>query len=118
MIDILKARDEHADTALIYLSDHGESLGEDGIYLHGFPYMFAPKQQTHIPMIVWMSPGFVHDSDLSWSCAKRQTHKRVSQDNVFSTVMAMMDVASKVYDPKLDIFAPCRKSDGSNIASD
>lgn len=113
MIGVLKARAAHADTALIYLSDHGESLGEGGIYLHGFPYLFAPEEQTHIPMIVWMSHGFVRDSDLSWSCAQRQTHKRVGQDNVFPTVMAMMDVTSKVYDPQLDIFAPCRESGGS-----
>src|SRR5699024_7420581 len=94
--------------------DHGESLGESGIYLHGFPYMFAPKQQTHIQMIVWMSRGFVSDSGLSWACATRQTHKRVSQGYVFSTVMALLDVTSKVYEPRLDIFAPCRESGDSD----
>nr|WP_269801466.1 sulfatase-like hydrolase/transferase [Colwellia sp. Bg11-28] len=47
------AEKNNIDTAMLYVSDHGESLGENGIYLHGFPYAFAPKQQTHIPMLFW-----------------------------------------------------------------
>ncbi|EEP96505.1 hypothetical protein yaldo0001_34840 [Yersinia aldovae ATCC 35236] len=48
-IKLLQQHSERFNTALVYLSDHGESLGENGIYLHGTPYMFAPSQQTHIP---------------------------------------------------------------------
>src|SRR5699024_2602082 len=53
IIQTLKDKEPQADTALLYLSDHGESLGEHGIYLHGFPYFLAPEQQTHIPMVLW-----------------------------------------------------------------
>lgn len=108
LIGVLKTDVPDADTALVYLSDHGESLGENGLYLHGFPYRFAPSEQTHIPMVVWMSPSFMTASELTTACVARQTSKRVGQDDVFSTVMAMMDVDSRLYQPSLDLFASCR----------
>lgn len=108
MIGVLKNQVPNADTALLYLADHGESLGEHGIYLHGFPYRFAPSVQTHVSEIAWLSPGFMKASDLSPACLTRQATKKVSQDDIFSTVMAMMDVNSGLYDPALDMFAPCR----------
>ena len=46
------------DTALLYVSDHGESLGENGLYLHGFPYSMAPHEQIAVPMLLWASPSF------------------------------------------------------------
>ena len=112
LIGALKKQAPGADTALMYLSDHGESLGENGLYLHGFPYMIAPSAQTHIPMIAWLSPGFVRDSGLQTACLRQQTRSRVSQDNVFDTVMGLMDVRAGVYDRGEDIFAPCRTSNG------
>lgn len=114
LIDLLKGFAGQADTALVYLSDHGESLGEHGIYLHGFPYLIAPDEQTHIPMILWMAPGFVPDSGLTRACARRQTRKRVGHDHLFSTVMGLMDVESQLYDPDLDILAPCRGPAGGD----
>lgn len=107
-----------ADTALMYLSDHGESLGENGLYLHGFPYLIAPREQTHIPMIAWFSPGFLQDSHLQPACMRAQAARRVGQNNVFDTVMALMDVRAGLYDPKEDIFAPCRGGlHGASVAS-
>lgn len=108
MIGLLKHQVPNADTALFYLADHGESLGEHGIYLHGFPYRFAPGVQTHISETVWLSPGFMQSNDLSPACLARQANERVSQDAIFSTVMAMMDVKSGLYNRQLDMFAPCR----------
>ncbi|KEZ76619.1 phosphoethanolamine transferase [Salinisphaera hydrothermalis] len=108
LIGVLKTKESDADTALIYMSDHGESLGEDGIYLHGFPYMLAPSQQTHIPMILWLSPDWRHDNQLSNACLSGLKKQRVGQDNLFSTVMGMFDVRADVYQPKLDLLAPCR----------
>jgi len=110
LIDVLKSADDSADTALIYLSDHGESLGEKGLYLHGFPYMVAPEGQTHIPMIAWLSPGFIDDSRLDDACLKETGDERVSQDNLFATVLGLMDVKTSVYDPDTDIFAGCRRA--------
>jgi len=110
LIDVLEAESATADTALLYLSDHGESLGENGLYLHGFPYMVAPSEQTHIPMVAWFSPGFAADSGLTHACLTAQAEKRVGQDNLFATTLGLMDVTADVYDGREDIFASCRAS--------
>ncbi|MGO4717814.1 sulfatase-like hydrolase/transferase [Stenotrophomonas sp. 2MCAF14_2] len=57
-IDLLQTYSEQRDVALIYVSDHGESLGERGLHLHGTPYFIAPREQTQVPMVMWFSPGF------------------------------------------------------------
>ena len=58
VIDELEKRSAEFDTAMLYVSDHGESLGENGLYLHGFPYSMAPREQIEVPMLFWASPGF------------------------------------------------------------
>ena len=58
IVKMLKGYDKDYNTALIYASDHGESIGEDGIYLHGIPYSIAPKEQTTVPMMFWMSDSY------------------------------------------------------------
>jgi lipid A ethanolaminephosphotransferase len=96
------------DTALIYLSDHGESLGEMGIYLHGTPYRFAPEQQTHVPFQVWMSDGFIKDRHIDLKCFDAIGKTRdFSQDNIFSTVLGAFGIQTKLYHKKQDIFAQC-----------
>lgn len=112
LIGVLKTQESGADTALLYLSDHGESLGEDGIYLHGFPYMLAPSQQTHIPMILWLSPDWRQAEHLSKACLENINKQHVGQDNLFSTVMGMLDVRADVYQPDLDLLAGCRDRAG------
>lgn len=110
-IDALKAREATMNTALIYLSDHGESLGENGLYLHGTPYMLAPEQQTHIPFMFWLSPDYVKNYRVNASCLQNQAAKTaVSQDNLYSTVLGMMNVKSTVYQPEMDILTACRSS--------
>ena len=109
-IDALKARQASMNTALIYLSDHGESLGESGIYLHGTPYMLAPEQQTHIPFMFWLSPDYAKNFGINEQCLRDHAAKNaVSQDNLFSTVLGMMDVKSSVYQQQLDILSACRQ---------
>ncbi|MNE01380.1 Phosphoethanolamine transferase EptA [compost metagenome] len=99
------------NTALIYLSDHGESLGENGVYLHGTPYLLAPEQQTHIPFMFWLSPDYVKNFRVNETCLREQAAKQtVSQDNLFSTALGMMNIKSSVYQPQMDILAPCRTS--------
>lgn len=110
-IDALKAREATMNTALIYLSDHGESLGENGLYLHGTPYMLAPEQQTHIPFMFWLSPDYVKNYRVNASCLQNQAAKTaVSQDNLYSTVLGMMNVKSTVYQPEMDLLTTCRSS--------
>ncbi|ELO4999954.1 sulfatase-like hydrolase/transferase [Escherichia coli] len=59
MIKKLKEYSDKYRTVLLYVSDHGESLGEYGVYLHGTPYKMAPDQQTQVPLLLWMSPEFI-----------------------------------------------------------
>ena len=95
------------DTAMIYLSDHGESLGENGLYLHGVPYAIAPDTQRHLPMVMWFSPGFAADRNLDIDCMKRESHAPASQDNLFHSVLGLMQVETPEYDRKLDLFDRC-----------
>ncbi|WP_267550648.1 phosphoethanolamine transferase [Rhizobium rhizogenes] len=109
VIDKLKARSNSISGAVLYFSDHGESLGENGIYLHGTPYIIAPAQQTHVPMLVWMADDLAKTGGYDMACLSKNaatgTH---SHDNIFHSVLGMMDVSTKVYDPSLDVFAACR----------
>lgn len=98
---------EDYDTAMIYLSDHGESLGEKGLYLHGVPYAIAPEEQTRVPMVMWFSPGFTADRGLDMSCVRRRSAQRTDQDNLFPSVLGLMQVQTSVYDRSRDVFAEC-----------
>lgn len=106
-IDLLKRNDAQLNTAMLYLSDHGESLGESGIYLHGVPYAMAPSEQTHIPMLLWLSDGLQHSTGISAQCMLRQSTNEVSQDNLFHSMLGLMSVQASVYQPKLDLFRSC-----------
>jgi lipid A ethanolaminephosphotransferase len=101
-----KISDEYA-TALLYVSDHGESLGEGGLYLHGLPHAIAPPQQTRVPMFAWVSPQFVKLERWDTACMARQTKLPRSHDNVYATVLGFMEVESVEYQPALDLFEPC-----------
>jgi len=97
-------------TALIYLSDHGESLGESNLYLHGMPYALAPEVQKHIPMVVWLSPRYQQAFAINTACLRLKREQRVSQDNLFHSILGLLDIETQVYDAKLDVFTGCRRS--------
>lgn len=98
------------ESGLMYISDHGESLGENGIYLHGLPYSIAPEEQKHVPMVLWMSERMKKQDHLDFSCiAKKADSESVSHDNLFSTLLALMEIKSRTYDKSLDMFDSCRK---------
>lgn len=103
----IQARSGSHDTGLIYLSDHGESLGENGLYLHGVPYSFAPQQQTHVPMVAWLSPGLRERSGLSLDCLRARGAEPISHDHFFHSVLGLMDVNTQAYQPALDALATC-----------
>ena len=98
------------DSALLYVSDHGESLGENGMYLHGSPYAVAPAEQTHVPMIFWADNGFYQAQHLDKSCLEKNAAQTYSHDNWFHSVLGLMEVQTQEYKPDLDIFAACRQS--------
>ncbi len=97
------------DTAMIYVSDHGESLGEKGLFLHGMPWSIAPREQTHVPMVMWFSPGFARASGLDSTCLRRRASLPASHDNLFSSVLGLMQVTTSEYQPAYDLFESCRE---------
>lgn len=101
-IGVLKAFPATA-TLLMYISDHGESLGEYGLYLHGTPYSIAPDVQKDIPFLVWMSDAFRQKKGISMALLTRPTSG--SQANVFHSVMGAFDMRSEIYNRQLDIFS-------------
>ncbi|MGI2194736.1 phosphoethanolamine transferase [Shewanella baltica] len=105
----LQNQQDKFDPAMLYLSDHGESLGEKGMYLHGAPYSIAPIEQTSIPMLAWVSEDFSKDNHLDMACLAEHAAKGgFSHDNLFDSLLGLMNVKTEVYQPKLDIFASCR----------
>lgn len=107
-IDLLKQQEGKYDTAMIYLSDHGESLGENGLYLHSIPYAIAPKEQTQVPMVMWFSPGYARDFALDTQCLKQRAAQPASHDNLFHSVLGLLDVKTSVYDASMDVATTCR----------
>ncbi|WP_317984044.1 phosphoethanolamine transferase [Affinibrenneria salicis] len=98
------------NVALLYVSDHGESLGEQGIYLHGSPYKIAPEGQTHVPLLLWLSPDYMASQGINGQCLQKAAREQAfSHDNVFHTLLSMLNVRTQVYDRGLDILAPCKK---------
>lgn len=99
------------DVAMIYLSDHGESLGGRGMYLHGTPYLIAPDEQTHIPLVMWFSPAFAQDARLKLSCLRNHADPiSYSHYNFYHSLLGLFYLQSRVYQAELDVFAPCRAS--------
>lgn len=108
LIDLLRANQNKVDTAMVYLSDHGESLGEYNLFLHGTPYVLAPDQQKHVPMMVWLSDTYQKSFAVTPECLAKQRNAPLSQDNLFHSMLGLLKVDTKVYDPGLDMFAGCR----------
>ncbi len=108
VIRTLKDNPRQMDSAMIYVSDHGESLGEHGLYLHGIPYAIAPELQTHVPMLVWVSRQITASGDVDNQCLREKVATPLSHDNLFHSVLGLMDVQTGVYSAGHDIFDGCR----------
>lgn len=100
VIDLLAANDDGYETAMVYVSDHGESLGEAGMYLHGYPYALAPEEQTRVPVIMWFGSTYhgagifaIHDLQ----------DQPLTHDHIFHTVLGMFEINSGIYQPHLDM---------------
>lgn len=94
--------------AMVFVSDHGESLGENGLYLHAAPRFMAPDGQTHVPFVMWLSPSYKATMQIDTACLKAHAAAPTSHDNLFHTVLGLMDIHTKVRDPSLDLTAQCR----------
>ncbi|MBV7441771.1 phosphoethanolamine--lipid A transferase EptA [Weeksellaceae bacterium TAE3-ERU29] len=93
IIEDLKSLKDYKST-MLFVSDHGESLGEKNLYMHGLPKSIAPKEQYDIPFIVWVSDG------------SKQLKKEndLSQNHVFHSVLNFLDIESPIYDEEMNIF--------------
>ncbi|QHS09785.1 phosphoethanolamine transferase [Sinimarinibacterium sp. NLF-5-8] len=105
---VLADMGEGVDTALVYVSDHGESLGENGLYLHGFPYALAPDEQTRVPMLVWLGSSMKQQLGLDWPCAEKAMQTAISHDQVFDLLLGLLDVQTDVYQAGNDRLRACR----------
>lgn len=108
-IKLLQSKQDKFTTSLVYLSDHGESLGENGVYLHGLPYSIAPETQKHVPMLLWLSDDYQKRYGVNYDCLQKQAKENdYSQDNLFSTVLGITGVETKEYHAADDILATCK----------
>lgn len=103
----LQSLDDTFAPSLIYMSDHGESLGENGNYLHGLPYSFAPKAQTHIPLIVWLSANLAKQRGVDMSCLHQQKETPLSHHHLFYSMLGLLNVQTAAYQPQLNWFKSC-----------
>ncbi len=109
VIDLL-AGQERVAGAMYYVSDHGESLGEGGIYLHGTPMFMAPEYQYKVPMVVWTSDSFRAGMGFDQGCLAGKAGQPVSHDHMFSTVLGLMDIRTETRDAALDLTEGCART--------
>lgn len=110
-IKLLQSHQDQFTTSLVYLSDHGESLGEKGEYLHGLPYAIAPDVQKHIPMLLWLSADYQQRFAINSHCLRKlAATDDFSQDNLFSTLLGMTGTVTHEYKPADDILSMCRST--------
>ncbi len=118
-IDILRRSSTEAgiETAFMYFSDHGESLGERNMYLHGAPYIISPIEQRHVPFMLWLSDGFLSHFRIDAKCLAARSGQSFSHDDVFHSILGMLNVSTAVYNPALDIFHACNRMTQSRADS-
>ncbi len=105
----LQALSSSHNVVLLYVSDHGESLGENGIYLHAAPYLIAPDEQTHVPFLIWLDKENADAFNIDVNCLQQKIAQPQSHDNIFHSVLHLGGIKTQVYNKELDIFDACRK---------
>ncbi len=103
------------DSAVLFVSDHGESLGENNLYLHGLPYAIAPEAQTKVPMLMWFSASLRSGTEalIDAGCLRQRAGRPITHDYLFHTVLALVDVRTRLRDPAWDLIGPCRNDGGA-----
>ena len=104
----LNAQQASHAPALLYVSDHGESLGENNLYLHGMPWAVAPREQKHVPMLMWLPAQTEARLGVRTDCLRTRQNVPLTHDNLFHTVMGLVGVTSAEYRAPLDVLQPCR----------
>ena len=96
------------DTSMLYVSDHGESLGENNLYLHGLPYAVAPIEQKHVPMVLWLGSRVPAQAAAQRACLVGQRDAALTHDNLFHSTLGLLGIRGAEYKQNLDAFAICR----------
>jgi lipid A ethanolaminephosphotransferase len=115
---LMDALPSNVSASLVYISDHGESLGENNLYLHGTPYMIAPESQTHVPFFYWTPEKNDHIAQLDKGCLISKQNHPVSHDNIFHSMLGYMDISTSHYQAELDLFSSCKSKDINNLAAE
>lgn len=110
LLQALQAASGTVDSAVIYVSDHGESLGEANLYLHGLPYAIAPDVQKQVPMFMWLSDGFAQVRGLDLACLRDRARQPAAHDHLFHTLLGLLDVRTSLLAPEWDLTRPCRRN--------
>jgi lipid A ethanolaminephosphotransferase len=107
VIDIAK-NFTRLESGVFYVSDHGESLGEKNFYLHAFPFKIAPEEQVRVPMLLWLSDAAQKHNNIDFACLKKSAESgNFSHDNIFHSLLTLMNIETKVYKANEDFFAQC-----------
>lgn len=82
---------------LLFTSDHGESLGEGGVFTHGKPNFLAPKEQRHVPLVFWASDLLVQEQRLQSEFKRRVRSEPMTHDAVFQSILGCLGVRSSLF---------------------
>jgi len=104
VISLLRKNTNRFETVMFYMSDHGESLGEYGVYLHSLPYAMAPESQKHVACILWFGDSYRIDKQ----AVRRKVDQHFTHANFFHTVLGLMEIQTSAYNKELDILSDCR----------
>jgi lipid A ethanolaminephosphotransferase len=109
LIGQLHARADVMDSAVIYVSDHGESLGEHRLFLHGMPWAIAPEVQKKVPMVMWLGAGFAAARGIDGDCLAQRAGQPVQHDHLAHTVLGLLDVQTGAREPGFDLVGACTR---------
>jgi len=108
LIKQLQAAQGQVDSVVLYVSDHGESLGENNLFLHGLPYAIAPDLQKRVPMVMWFSAGAAAATGVDTACLQRRAAQPAAHDHLFHTLLGLTDVKTALYEKDWDLTQDCR----------
>ncbi len=108
LIQQLQAAQGQVDSVVLYVSDHGESLGENNLFLHGLPYAIAPDLQKRVPMVMWFSAGAAASTGVDTACLQRRAAQSAAHDHLFHTLLGLTDVKTALYEKDWDLTKDCR----------
>lgn len=108
IIKKLQEYEKEYNVAFIFMSDHGQSLGEDGIFMHSAPFDTAPVDQKNSAFFMWFSKDFLEEFNIDLNCLKNHKNDVFSQDNIFHSMLGLFNISSKFYQKDLDLFKICR----------